>query len=378
MNKQLFMAEALKLAAKGLYTAHPNPRVGCILVKDSKIIGQGFHLKAGSPHAEIEALSQAGESAKGATCFVTLEPCSHYGRTGPCAKALIKAGIKACYIATEDPNHLVSGQGIKALEAAGITVEVGLLQSEAEQLNRGFFSRMQRNQPVVTLKVASSLDGRTAMQSGESKWITSKEARQDVHRLRAQSGAILMGVDTVIKDEPLMTVRDSSVLQNMISQENFEQPLRVILDTHLRMPVKANVFQQPGKTLVITSNLVEKHKQEEWLSHFKGDSNTELLSVSLQNGRVSIPEVLNLLAEYSINDILVEAGQTLAGSFIQQGLVDNLVLYFAPKFLGSNTKGMAYLPGLEHLQDHIALKIDSVSQVGPDIKVLATPLIKRD
>ena len=367
MNDQQFMAKALELAKRGQYTAHPNPRVGCVIVQEGQIVGEGYHAYTGGPHAEVVALTAAGTKVQGATCYVTLEPCSHHGLTAPCAEALIQSKIKRCVIAMKDPNPQVSGQGVEQLKAAGIEVVELSLSKEAEQLVQGFAKRMLSQKPLVTLKIATSLDGKTAMASGESQWITSADSRGDVQTLRAQSGAVLMGVNTVIQDDPAMTVRDEKY--RLIP--HFQQPLRVILDTYLRTPNQAKLLYQPGKTLIIISDQITEEAREKWLSNHSVDSQVELVCVKTLNNRICLDSVLSVLAKRQINDVLVEPGQILAGSFLKAKLVDKVILYFAPKFLGSAARNLADIPGLDRLSDHIELKIEEMTQVGPDIKIIA-------
>lgn len=357
-----YMAQAIKLAERGLYTTDPNPRVGCVLVRDGQVIGQGWHEYAGQPHAEINALQDAANDVTGATAYVTLEPCSHHGRTPPCSQALIDAGIARVICAMRDPNPLVAGKGIEQLRQAGIRVEDGLLTAEAEKLNPGFLKRMREQRPYVRCKLAMSLDARTAMANGESKWITGPKAREDVHRLRARSSAIMTGIATVIADDPLLTYRlDAS--HGEVSKA--AQPLRVILDTQGRLKSEAALLQQPGKTLVLTGN-------SQALSILQSE-NVEIRQVELENNHVALPAVLQVLAEEQINEVLLEAGATLSGTMLQAGLVDELIIYLAPVLMGDNARGLLHLPGLEHMADRMHMRITDVRAVGQDWRITARP-----
>ena len=329
------MAHAIALAKKGLYTADPNPRVGCVLVKDGKIVGEGFHRKAGEGHAEVNALKMAGELAKGATAYVTLEPCSHFGRTPPCSDGLIKAGVSDVVCAMQDPNPQVSGQGFAKLEAAGISVTKGVLEAQARLLNPGFIKRMETGMPFVRLKMASSLDGRTAMQSGESKWITGAAARADVQRLRARSSAVISGISSILHDDPSLTVRaeelgfeDQEWAQFVASR----QPLRVILDSHGRLPKTAKILQQNGDTLVAVKHGVQVNV------------GTDVIPLDANEGGLDLQALLKELANRQCNEVLVETGATLAGQFISKGLVDEMVLFMAPSFMGSAARPLLNLP----------------------------------
>jgi diaminohydroxyphosphoribosylaminopyrimidine deaminase/5-amino-6-(5-phosphoribosylamino)uracil reductase len=354
-----FMAQAIRLAQRGTYTCHPNPRVGCVLVNDDRVVGQGWHSKAGEAHAEINALNDAGDAARGATVYVSLEPCSHHGRTPPCASALAAAGIVKVIAAGIDPNPKVGGQGFKALRDAGIEVCTGLMQTDAEKINAGFFSRVTKGRPFVRLKVASSLDGRTAMSGGESQWITGAAARADVQRLRAASGAILTGVATILADDPSLTVRDPAI------DTGGMQPLRVVLDSNLKTPPGASMFQQPGESCVICVDDKNRAGLE--------SAGAEVIATQSHEDRLDLDAVLKILAERDINDVLVEAGPTLAGSFLTQGLVDELVIYQAPHIMGSDTRGMFSTPAWNALQARMPLNILDVRQVGPDTRITARP-----
>jgi diaminohydroxyphosphoribosylaminopyrimidine deaminase/5-amino-6-(5-phosphoribosylamino)uracil reductase len=353
----VYMARALNLAKKGLYTTHPNPRVGCVLVRDDVIIGEGWHVKAGLGHAEIEALTIVPD-AKGATAYVTLEPCSHHGRTPPCCEALIKAGVTRVVAAMQDPNPQVSGKGLEKLKAAGIDVVCGILEEDALALNRGFVKRMTKNRPFVRSKLAMSLDGRTAMASGESQWITSAEARADVQRLRAESSAILTGINTVLTDDPALTARI-----NM----NVVQPVRVVLDSQLKIPITARMASLPGRNLILTCSH-DKMKQQ-----ILEKSGFEVYRLPDKNGRLDLHEVMIFLAWQQINEVLVEAGSILNGALLAEGLVDEYVIYLAPCILGDQGHGLFNMPGLKQMADKKNLKLRDVRHIGQDLKLTLTP-----
>jgi diaminohydroxyphosphoribosylaminopyrimidine deaminase / 5-amino-6-(5-phosphoribosylamino)uracil reductase len=353
-----YMARALQLARLGLYTTDPNPRVGCVLVKDGRVIGEGWHKWAGQAHAEVEALRNATENPEGATAYVSLEPCSHHGKTPPCCDALIQAGISRVVAATKDPNPLVAGKGLERLRQAGIDVATGLLEADAKALNRGFISRMTRQRPFVRSKLAMSVDGRTAMASGESQWITSAEARADVHKLRAECSAILTGINTVIKDNPALTAR--------IDQE-VKQPLRVILDSSLNMPADAKMAKLPGFTLVLTCS--ENQAKTELLRQ----SGIEVKQLPEKDGSLDLPAVMAYLAQQQVNEVLVEAGSLLNGSLLTHNLVDEWIVYLAPKILGDQGRGLFSLPGLSNLSDCKEMKLKDVRQVGGDLRLILTP-----
>jgi diaminohydroxyphosphoribosylaminopyrimidine deaminase/5-amino-6-(5-phosphoribosylamino)uracil reductase len=349
-----WMARALQLAAQGLNTTSPNPRVGCVLVKGDAVVGEGWHARAGEPHAEVHALRAAGKSARGATAYVTLEPCSHHGRTPPCADALIAAGVTRVVCAMQDPNPLVAGQGIARLRAAGIDVENGLMAAAARELNVGFVSRMTRGLPWVRSKIAASLDGRTALANGVSQWITGAAARQDVQHLRARSCAVLTGIGTVLADDPQLNVR--------IATER--QPLRVVLDSTLRMPASARMLQG-GRVLVFTaSNDADKRGALE-------QQGAEVLLLADASGRVDLQEVMRELARRGSNEVLLEAGRELNGALLRAGLVDELVLYLAPQLLGDAARGMADLGELLRLEQRVNLAWRDVRRVGEDLRITA-------
>lgn len=351
-----FMARALILAKKGVYTTAPNPNVGCVLVRNGEIVGEGWHKKAGEAHAEINALKQAGDKAEGATAYVTLEPCCHQGKTPPCSDALIKAKVKRVVAAMIDPHVKVAGKGLKQLESAGIQVEQGLLEEQAKEINLGFIKRMQKRLPYVRCKLAMSLDGRTAMASGESKWITSAAAREDVQRLRAKSSAILTGVGTVLADDPSMTVRLEGV---------DVQPIRVVVDTNLSMPVDAKMLKEKGRTVLMTCS------SDEYVTGALKDTGADIHTMPYCNTSVDLSSVLQQLSDMQMNDVLLETGATLSGAMLQAGLIDELIIYMAPVLMGNDARGLFSLPGLETMQDKIELDIIDQRLVGQDIRITA-------
>jgi diaminohydroxyphosphoribosylaminopyrimidine deaminase/5-amino-6-(5-phosphoribosylamino)uracil reductase len=353
------MERALSLAAHGRFTSHPNPRVGCVLVAGSEVVGEGWHRKAGGAHAEIEALALAGQRASDATAYITLEPCSHTGRTGPCAPVLAASGVRRVVMAMEDPNPHVAGRGRKLLEEAGVRVETGLMEAEARALNAGFVSRMTLQRPRVVIKMAASLDGRTAMASGESQWITSAEARKDVQRLRAECSAIVTGIGTILADDPSMNVRCDAF------ETEGRQPLRVVLDSKMRMPADARMLGLEGRTLVMTSSsdLAARAALEM--------SGATVESIPAGSGGLDLPSALTRLADLECNDVLVEAGPTLCGTFIRSGLVDELIFFLAPQLMGSDARGMFHLPGLEMMADKVQLTILETTPIGVDLRIRA-------
>ncbi len=351
------MAQALRLARRGLYTTDPNPRVGCLIVKDGGVVGSGWHERAGGPHAEVRALQAAGERSRGATAYVTLEPCAHHGRTPPCTEALIAAGVKRVVVAMQDPNPLVSGQGVAALLAAGIEVDSGTLREQAEALNPGFTCRMRRGRPFVRLKLAASLDGRTATASGESAWITGESARRDVQRWRARSSAILCGIGTVRADDPVLTVRSLAIGR---------QPLRVVLDSGLSISPQARVLSADAPTLIVSARI--NGAQSEALE----ERGAEVIMLPGADGRVDLRALLHHLAACEVNELLVEGGPTLAGSFLREGLVDELVLYLAPALLGDTARALFELPQIVALKDRIGLAVADVRPVGDDWRIICS------
>jgi diaminohydroxyphosphoribosylaminopyrimidine deaminase / 5-amino-6-(5-phosphoribosylamino)uracil reductase len=379
----LFMTRALQLAEQGLYSTQPNPRVGCVIVKDGKIIGEGAHLKAGEPHAEVFALQQAGAQSKGATLYVTLEPCNHTGRTPPCSQAIINAGITKVIVAMQDPNPLVAGSGLAHLQAHNIEVASGLMQAQAETLNPGFISRMTKNKPYVRCKIAASLDGKTALNNGASQWITSEPARLDVQHWRARSCAILTGIGTVLADNPSMTVRATTNTpsplmgeaklgashRNSGEGETVRQPLKVIVDSQLQTPIDAKILQ--GGNALIAFATQNPKKEAQLLN-----AGAELLCIPNSDGKVCLNTLLSHLAACEINEVLVEAGEGLNGALMAQNLIDELLIYYAPKLMGSAAKGMLALPALTQMSQAIMLEMLDVRQIGVDIRLRAKPVLK--
>lgn len=358
---EFYMARALQLAERGLYTTEPNPRVGCVLVRDGKIIGEGWHQRAGEGHAEVEALANFEGSAQGVTAYVTLEPCSHQGKTGPCCDALINAGVARVVAAMQDPNPLVAGRGFERMKKAGIEVEFGVMEAQSRALNPGFIKRMETGLPYVRIKLAMSVDGRTAMDSGESQWITGAAARSDVQKLRARSSAIITGVGTVLLDDPSMTVRAEQLGLENAEEIVKRQPLRVVLDTHFRTPEDAKIVSGASKTWLVGA---EKNSVNS-IGH------ADLKIIADASGKVDLAAVLKELASNDCNEVLVEAGAVLSGAFIQAGLVDELVIYMAPKLLGHTARPLMALPGMEHMVDQIKLTIQDVRSVGDDWRINA-------
>ncbi|HEU4616676.1 MAG TPA: bifunctional diaminohydroxyphosphoribosylaminopyrimidine deaminase/5-amino-6-(5-phosphoribosylamino)uracil reductase RibD [Gammaproteobacteria bacterium] len=356
------MARALRLAAKGAATTAPNPTVGCVLVQGDEIVGEGYTSPAGGPHAEIAALAAAGERAAGATAYVTLEPCCHTGRTGPCTEALIAARVARVVYAVADPNPLVGGGGAAALRAAGVEVEAGVLEAEAEAMNRGFFARMRRGRPWVRSKLAASLDGRTALADGASRWITGEAARRDVHRWRARSGAVLTGIGTLLRDDPSLTARPPG--------GSPRQPLRVIVDARLRTPPDAKTLSLPGQVVIFTTEAGAAGAGDAWRRRAR-------VEVVRGAAHCDLAEALERLASLEVNDVWVEAGPGLNGALLEAGLIDELVVYLAPHILGDDARGMFSLTPLASLEERIELEIDSVRRIGRDLRIVARPMRKR-
>ncbi|WP_047289514.1 bifunctional diaminohydroxyphosphoribosylaminopyrimidine deaminase/5-amino-6-(5-phosphoribosylamino)uracil reductase RibD [Pseudomonas protegens] len=358
-----YMARALELARKGRYSTHPNPRVGCVIVRDGQVVGEGWHVRAGEPHAEVHALRAAGELARGATAYVTLEPCSHHGRTPPCADALVNAGVARVVAAMQDPNPEVAGRGLQRLAQAGIDTHGGVLEGEARAINKGFLKRMEHGLPYVRVKLAMSLDGRTAMASGESQWITGPAARSAVQRLRAESSVVLTGADTVLADDARLTVRAAELgldaEQTALAMSR--PPLRVLIDGRLRVPLDAPFFKA-GPALVATCAAVEEQYA----------NGPECLIVPGPDGQVDLRRLLLELAARGVNDVLVEAGPRLAGAFAQQGLVDEYQIFVAGKFLGSSARPLLDWP-LAQMGQAPLLKIIEMRAVGDDWRVTAIP-----
>ncbi|MCF7203921.1 bifunctional diaminohydroxyphosphoribosylaminopyrimidine deaminase/5-amino-6-(5-phosphoribosylamino)uracil reductase RibD [Pseudomonas oligotrophica] len=360
---QAWMARALQLARQGLYSTHPNPRVGCVIVKDGQLVGEGWHVRAGEPHAEVHALRQAGEQARGATAYVTLEPCSHHGRTPPCAEALVAAGVARVVAAMQDPNPQVAGRGLARLRSVGIEVASGVLEDEARELNRGFIKRMESGLPFVSAKLAMSLDGRTAMASGESQWITGPAARAEVQRLRARASVVLTGADTVLMDGARLTVRGAELgldgAQTALALSR--PPLRVLVDGRLRVPLDAPFFQA-GEVLVATAmaGCEDAYRR----------AGHEALVLGQE--RVDLAALLRELAARGANEVLVEAGPRLVGAFAALQLIDEYQLFVAAKFLGSAARPLLDLP-LERMSEARELCIRDIRAVGEDWKIVATP-----
>lgn len=353
------MARALQLAARGLETTHPNPRVGCVIVAGSTVVGEGWHARAGGPHAEADALARAGTAARGATAYVTLEPCCHEGRTPACTTGLIAAGVARVIYAAGDPNPRVNGGGARALESAGIAVHGGLLAAESEKLNAGFMQRMRRGWPLVRSKIAASLDGRTALADGSSQWLTEAAAREDVQRWRARSDVILTGVGTVLADDPALNVRAAADVAPL-------QPLRVVLDSAFRTPPTARILNKPGKVLLLGAG--GRERREALTAR-----GAEVEAAALVAGRLDLAAVLRRLGEREINEVWVEAGATLNGALLAAGLIDELVVYLAASVLGSNARGMFDLEPLASLDVRPRFRLQNVRQVGEDLRLIYTP-----
>jgi len=363
-----FMARAVQLAELGRFTTDPNPRVGCLIVRDGHIVGEGWHRRAGEPHAERHALIEAGERARGATAYVTLEPCCHQGRTPPCTDGLLEAGVARVVCAMVDPNPLVAGRGLRLLAEAGVAVETGLLEAEARALNPGFIKRMERGRPYVRCKLAASLDGRTAMASGESQWITGEAARRDVQRLRAGSSAILTGIGTLLADDPSLNVRlDADDLPGLRPGEAIRQPLRVVLDSLWRTPAIARILTLPGTTLIVGA--VDDPGR---MAKLKG-AGAEVFLCPGDSGQVDLAALMSELARREINEVLLETGPTLAGAAVSEGLVDEILIYLAPHLMGDAGRGLFSLPGIERMRDRIPLAIVDVRAVGRDLRITARP-----
>lgn len=353
------MAQAIELAAKGCYTTTPNPNVGCVIVRDGVLVGEGYHQRAGTPHAEVHALKQAADKAQGATAYVTLEPCSHHGRTPPCADALIKAGVKRVVCAGLDPNPLVAGRGLDRIRDAGIDAVSGILCDEAERLNPGFLKRMRTGLPYVTVKLASSLDGATAMTSGESQWITGPEAREDVQYGRAGCCAVVTGVGTVLADDPSMNVR---------LPEMSRQPDRIILDSHARTPLQAKIVSNPGNTWLIHGESAPAEK----LAQLK-DSGFKLVCIPLTDDRIDLAAFLKWAGDQQFNHLWLEAGAKLAGAFLEAGLADNILLYQAPMLLGSQTQPLIRTK-FTRLADAVRLECVDLKVIGKDVRWQLKPI----
>ena len=352
-----WMARALELAERGLFTTTPNPRVGCVIVRDGAIVGEGWHVRAGEPHAEVHALAMAGEQARGATAYVTLEPCSHHGRTPPCADALVKAGVARVVAAMEDPNPLVAGRGMARLSDAGIATASGVQENEARELNIGFISRMTRGRPWLRLKAAATLDGKTALNNGVSQWITGDDARRDAHRWRARSCAVLTGIGTVRDDDPQLNVR---------AVPTERQPLRIVVDARLETPLDARLLDG-GRVLI--AGAVEDAERIAALQRRGAD----VLILPNNGGKVDLPALMTELGRRGINEVLAESGFKLNGSLLREGCVDELILYLAPSIVGDEARGLFNLPALDSLADKRQLVFRDVRQVGRDLRIIARP-----
>ncbi len=354
------MARALQLAERGLYTTTPNPRVGCVIARDGAVAGEGWHERAGGPHAEIVALHAAGDRARGATAYVTLEPCHHHGRTPPCDEALIAAGVVRVVVAMPDPDPRTSGQGSARLQAAGITVETGVLENEARAVNRGFVSRVTRGRPWARMKIAASLDGRTALMNGKSQWITGEAARSDGHHWRARACAVLTGIGTVRDDDPRLTVRAVATSR---------QPLRVVIDSRLELPPRARILEGGGVLIACAAADPAKTARLQ-------DAGAEIVAMPNTAGKVDLPALMQELGRRGINELHIEAGHKLNGSLLNEGCVDELLLYLAPCLIGDRARGMADLPELADLAARHALRIDELRMIGGDIRILAELKVK--
>lgn len=354
----VYMARALRLAERGLYSTTPNPRVGCVIVREGRIVGEGWHERTGGPHAEVIALGQAREAAQGATVYVTLEPCSHHGRTPPCANALIDARVGRVVAAMRDPYPQVAGRGIELLTLAGIPTSVGLMQAEAEELNRGFISRVTRGRPWVRLKTAASLDGKTALLNGASKWITGKAARADVQRWRARACAILTGVGTVLADDPQLNVR---------GVDTARQPLKVVLDSRLSTPPTARILAGGALIVAALDDAARRAALEA--------AGAEVVLLPGRDGRVDLAALLRLLAQRGVNELHVEAGATLNGALLANGWVDEWLAYFAPTVLGHRAKGLFDLPVLTDMAARMAFQLHDVRRVGQDLRLTLRPSV---
>ncbi len=353
------MARALTLARRGLYSADPNPRVGCVLLQNGDIVGEGWHERAGEAHAEVIALAAAGQRAQGATVYVTLEPCCHYGRTPPCTEALLQAGVARVVAAMRDPNPQVAGQGLAILREAGVVVDCGLLEAEARALNPGFIQRMTASRPWLRIKLAMSLDGRTALASGESQWLTGDAARRDVQRLRARSSAILTGIGTVLADDPALNVR---------LPETIRQPLRVILDSRLRTPPTARTLHLPGSVLIFTA-VADPDRQAPLRA-----AGADITVVPHIGQGLDLAAIMAELARRECNEVQVECGPTLAGALLQAGLMDELVIYMAPLLLGDQARGLFQLPELTRMEERRELKLVETRAVGKDWRLRFRPV----
>jgi len=364
-NKEFYMKRAIKLAKRGLGRTSPNPVVGAVIVKEGKIVGEGYHRQAGLPHAEIEAIKAAGNKAKGADLYVTLEPCNHHGRTPPCTEAILKAGIKRVFIGMHDPNPHVTGGGEKYLRQNGIYVETGILEKECQHLNEVFIKYVTTGLPFVSLKLAATLDGKIALASGEAKWITNEKSRRFVHHLRDIHDAILVGIGTVLKDNPSLTTR--------LPNKKGKDPLRIILDTHLRIPLKAKLLHLKSKasTLIITGPKASDKKIEALKN-----LGAEVMGVNLENGKLSLKELLKILGQRKITSVLVEGGAKVAASFLKQRLVDKTYFFYAPKLFGGKHISMIADLDITSMEEIISFKTISIKRFDNDILVIGYPKFK--
>ena len=363
------MALAIRLARCGLYTTDPNPRVGCVLVRDGAVVGDGWHRRAGEAHAERIALAAAGEQARGATAYVTLEPCCHQGRTPPCTDALIEAGVARVVCAMADPNPLVAGRGLALLRAAGIEVQVGPLAAQARALNPGFIKRMIHGRPYCRCKLAASLDGRTSMASGESRWISSEASRRDVQRLRARHSAIVTGVATLVADDPSLNVRLAPAdLPGLEPGEAVRQPWRVVVDRRLSTPPEAHLLGLPGPTVIACCCRLDSERGTALEA-----AGARVVQFPEHYAQVDLHALMAWLAAQEINEVLLETGPTLAGAALTAGLIDELILYIAPHLMGDGARGLFRLPGLEHMEHRIPLRIEEVRRIGPDLRLTLRP-----
>lgn len=368
LHDEHYMCRAIELAALGRFTTSPNPNVGCVIVKEGEIIGEGYHHHAGGPHAEVNALKMAGDKAKGATAYVTLEPCSHFGKTPPCADALINAGVKRVVAAMQDPNPQVAGRGLHKLLSAGIDVSHGVLMQEAEKLNVGFFKRMRTGFPYIQLKLGASLDGKTALASGESQWITSKASRRDVQNFRAQASAILTTSSTVLADNPSMNVRWdelSDEIKAIYPEETLRQPIRIITDSQNRVIENHKITQIEGECWLART----KSQPSNW----QGNVSEILLPTNGKNSGVDLVLLMMQLGKRNINTVWVESGAHFAGALLEAGLVDELIVYIAPKILGDDARGLFALSPLSSLSEAPEFTVDSLQQIGSDIRVCLKP-----
>ncbi|MEO0443216.1 MAG: bifunctional diaminohydroxyphosphoribosylaminopyrimidine deaminase/5-amino-6-(5-phosphoribosylamino)uracil reductase RibD [Pseudomonadota bacterium] len=371
-NHYAWMSKAIQLANRGRYTTRPNPNVGCVIVKDSVLVAEGWHYRAGEAHAEVHALNRAGQQAQGADAYVTLEPCSHHGKTGPCCEALIEAGIARVIYGMQDPNPLVAGRGLSRMREQGIEVIGPVMEAESQALNQGFICRMRNGRPWVRAKLAMSLDGRTAMADGTSQWITAAAARADVQKWRARSGAIITGIGSILADNSRLSLRPQALLLDNRDDIIQRPPLRVVLDSRLRISLDAAILEPDAPTLIITSDVA----YEQQLVHanaLTAPEHISLLALPLSAGTLPLAQVLKYLAdEHQCNDVLIEAGATLSGAFWQQGLIDELIIYQAPVLMGSEGRPLITLP-IHSMAQKQPLTIIDQRQIGQDWRIIAHP-----